>query len=250
MDYKIILYIIFGILPSLAWLSYYLRKDAHPESNSAVLKTFLWGAVITLPVFFAQIGLATLLAKININPLVTSLIYWFIVISATEEIFKYLVVRQKIFNSPDLDEPLDIMLFMVITALGFAAVENILYLFAPTDQLSFNDVMNRTIIISLIRFVGATFLHTLCSGMIGYCIALSIYETKKRIIYIISGFLAAIFLHGLYDFSIMMFEGPLKIITPVIILTMLAYFVISGFKRLKKMKSVCKIETPYLHKSA
>ncbi len=180
MDYKIILYVFFGILPSLIWLFYYLRKDVHPESNPMVLKIFLWGAVITLPVFFVQIGLATLLAKININPLATSIIYWFIVISATEEIFKYLVVRQKILNSPALDEPLDIILFMIITALGFASLENILYLFSPIDQLSFNDVVNRTVIISFIRFVGATFLHTLCSGMIGYYIALSICETQKK----------------------------------------------------------------------
>lgn len=249
MDFKIILYFVFGILPSLTWLSYYLRKDVHPESNSMIVKIFLWGAVITLPVFFVQIGLATLLAMANVNPLATSIIYWFIVISATEEIFKYLVVRQKILNSPDLDEPLDIMLFMVIAALGFAALENILYLFSPIDQLSFNDIINRTVIISFIRFIGATFLHTLCSGMIGYYIALSICKPQKRTAYILSGFFVAIFLHGLYDFSIIMFEGPIKIITPIMILIMLACFVISSFEKLKKMKGICAIEKPYLHES-
>ena len=73
MDYYIIIYIIFGVLPSLTWLSYYLRKDVHPEPKKMVLKIFLWGALITIPVFFVQIGLAKLLTLgIDIQQYVTS----------------------------------------------------------------------------------------------------------------------------------------------------------------------------------
>ena len=39
-DFRIILYVIFGVLPSLAWLSYYLRKDVHPEPKRMVLAIF------------------------------------------------------------------------------------------------------------------------------------------------------------------------------------------------------------------
>lgn len=243
MDFKIILYIIFGILPSLTWLSYYLKKDIHPESNRMIIKIFLWGAVITVPVFFVQMGFAIALSKFSaqLSPLVVSLIYWFLIISFTEEFFKYLVVRQKIINNKELDEPLDIMLYMVIAALGFAALENILYMFSPVDTLSFNDIINRTVIISFIRFIGATFLHTLCSGLIGYFLAISFCETKKRKIVFFSGLLAATVLHGLYDFSIMTIDPPMKVITPVVILIMLAIFVISGFENLKKLKSICKV---------
>ncbi|MEK7665189.1 MAG: PrsW family intramembrane metalloprotease [Patescibacteria group bacterium] len=243
MDFKIILYIIFGILPSLTWLFYYLRKDVHPESNSQIIKIFLWGALITLPVFFTQIWLSDLLKnfEFQLPPLAISIIYWFFIIAFTEEFFKYLVVRQKIINNKELDEPLDIMLYMVISALGFAALENILYLLSPIDNLSFNDIVNRTIIISFIRFVGATFLHTLCSGLVGYFLAISICETKNKKLIFFSGLLTATVLHGLYNFSIMTIEMPMKIIIPVVILIMLSIFIISGFENLKKLKSVCKI---------
>ncbi|TSC94639.1 MAG: hypothetical protein CEN87_360 [Parcubacteria group bacterium Licking1014_1] len=243
MDYKIILYIIFGILPSLTWLFYYLRKDVHPESNIMIIKIFLWGALVTLPVFFVQIGFTTLLSKFGpyLSPIIVSLIYWFLIISLTEEFFKYLVVRGKIINNKALDEPLDIMLYMIIAALGFAALENVLYLFSPADQLSLNEIINRTVIISFIRFVGATFLHTLCSGVVGYFLAISFREAKKRMMIFSCGLLAATVLHGLYDFSIMTMDGPIKIIIPLAILIILAFFVISGFEKLKKMKSVCKI---------
>ncbi len=239
--YRLSLYIIFGILPSLTWLAYYLQKDQHPESKKMILKIFLWGAFITLPVFFIQIGLSSLLDKIDFSPIAASLIYWFLVISFTEEIFKYLVVKIKVITHYEFDEPLDAMLYMVIVALGFAAVENILYLIAPADNLSFNDVLNKTMIVSFIRFIGATFLHTLCSAVAGYFLALSICDIKKRVVYIVAGLFLAVALHGAYDFSIMTLEGSAKIIIPIGILIALAVFVFAGFEKLKKLKGVCKI---------
>jgi len=241
MDYSIIIYILFGIIPSLVWLFYYLRKDAHPEPKGMVLKIFLWGALITLPVFFVQIGLLYLLDKTDINTLMKDIIYWFFIISFSEEFFKYLVTKVKVVNSPHLDEPLDVMLYAVVVALGFTAVENILYLFVPTGQMSFNQLIDRALIISFIRFIGAVFLHTLCSAVIGYSMAISFCEAKRKHISIAIGMLVAVLLHGLYDFSIMTLDGYLKIAVPVIVIITLAIFVFYGFEKLKKMKSICKI---------
>ncbi len=238
MDYTIILYIIFGILPSLTWLSYYLRKDLHPEPKRMILKIFLWGTVITIPVFFVQIGLSYFLQKANLNSALTSLIYWFLVIAFTEEFFKFLVVKMKVLNSPNMDEPTDIVIYMVVVALGFAALENILYLFSPSDGLPLEVIINRTLLISFIRFIGATFLHTLCSAVIGYALAISCCDEKNRTTEIILGIIMATLLHGVYNFSIMTLDGYLKIIIPVIVIISLAFLVFSGFKKLGKIKSV------------
>ena len=241
MDYSIIVYVFFGVLPSLTWLSYYLRKDAHPEPKAMILKIFLWGAVITLPVFFVQIGLTYLLSKVNLDPTVRTLAYWFLVIAMSEEFFKYLVIKMKVMDSPNLDEPLDIMLYMVVAALGFAALENILYLFAPIGQMSFNQLIDRTLVITLIRSIGATFLHTLCSAVIGYSLAISFCEVKNKKRILIVGVILAALLHGLYDFSIMELNGYAKVAIPAIVILTLAFLVFSGFEKLKKMKGVCKI---------
>jgi len=240
-DFNIILYVIFGVIPSLTWLAYYLRKDSHPESNSMVLKIYAWGAAITLPVFFIQVGSSYLLKDMGFNPLIASLIYWFIVISLSEEFFKYLVIKFRVLNSPHLDEPVDIMIYMVIAALGFAAVENILYMFVPAGQFSFTVLLQRTLSLSLIRFVGGTFLHTLCSAIIGYAVAISLCDQKNRRLEAATGIIMAVVLHGLYDFSIIALEGNLKIIVPIAILIILAIFTSLGFEQLKKLKSVCKL---------
>lgn len=246
MDYKIILYIIFGMLPSLFWLFYYLRKDIHPEPKKMIIKMFLWGAAITIPVFFIQLGMSALLDMANFSFLATSLIYWFLVISLTEEIFKFLIVRLKAVNSPNLDEPTDLVIYMIIAALGFAAVENMLYLFIPVSGVSFNTIVNRTLIITLIRFIGATFLHTLCSGFIGYVLALAYCEEKNRLFKMSFGITSAVLLHGFYNFSIIALEGYPRLLVPAAIIIFLAVFVISGFNRLRQMKSVCKINNKNL----
>ena len=242
MDYSIIVYIIFGILPSLVWLFYYLSKDLHPEPKRMILKVFFWGALMTIPVFFVQTGLNYLLTAININPAISALIYWFLVIALSEEFFKYLVIRLKVYNSPHLDEPLDVMLYMVVAALGFAALENILYLFTPIGQMSFEQLVGRTLFISFIRFIGATFLHTLCSAVVGYALAFSFCEPKRKHTYFTMGILMATLLHGLYDFSIITLNGSIKFALPVLILITLAFLVFSGFNKLKKMKGVCEIK--------
>ncbi|MBI2050060.1 MAG: PrsW family intramembrane metalloprotease [Candidatus Staskawiczbacteria bacterium] len=244
MDFKILIYIFFGVLPALIWLSYYLREDTHPEPRPMILKVFLFGSLATLPVFLVQVGFSALLVELKLPSSIFSILYWFLVIALAEEFFKYLVVKKTVLKSPHLDEPLDIMLYMIIAALGFAALENVLYLFfwkSITSNLSLGQILNNTIIISFIRFIGATFLHTLASGTLGYFLAVEVYKKKKRWWFFVSGLALTSALHGLYNFSIITFKGALQIATPVIILVGLAIFVVWAFNRVKKMKSIVEV---------
>ena len=244
MDFTFIIYIIFGILPSLAWLFYYLRKDLHPESKKMILKIFAFGALSTIPVLVIQLSLTKLLSYTNLPQIYTYIIYWFLIIALTEEIFKYLVIKFKVLNNAEFDEPVDAMIYMIIAALGFAAVENMIYLWLPVSAqtISFNDTVLRTLFITFFRFVGATFLHTLCSATIGYFLALSFREAKNGLRFTILGILTAVFLHGLFNFSIMTIgDGWEKVIIPIILLSIIAVFVMHEFDKLKKLKSICKL---------
>ena len=207
-----------------------------------VIKIFIWGAIITFPVFMIEFGIAQSIGKISLPPIYISILYWFVAIALVEEIFKYLVVKGKALKSYAMDEPVDIMIYMVIAALGFAALENILYLLPPAEKIfSLNEILTRTVLISFFRFIGATFLHALCSGLVGYFSAISICKGKKGRGLVLLGLLIAIFLHGLYNLSIMEIGMPLKYILPVAILIGLSIFITFAFRHLKTMKSVCKI---------
>lgn len=252
--FRLILYIIFGLLPSLIWLFYYLRKDLHPEPKKTIIQVFLLGALATVPALFLQIWLSEWLAKYQYLiglylpatsvylPFLFKILKWFVVIALTEEVLKYLVVRLTVYKDGVLDEPLDIMLYMVVSALGFAALENILYLFSPiSGVISFDQIIKTTIAISFIRFVGATFLHTLCSALLGYFLVKSVSNSKNRLKFTSIGIFLATLLHGLYNFSIITLTAPLNLIIPIIIIAALASFMIYDFDEVKKLKGMCRI---------
>lgn len=245
------LYIFFGLAPSIIWLLFYLRKDAHPESNKMIIKIFLFGMIIAGIAGLVEIGVFDsfstfynkheTLKKIDNYSSLFLIIYIFLGIAFVEEFLKYLVVRQKVLKNSEFDEPVDALLYMIIVALGFAALENILVLLPAGKPLFFIETLST----SILRFVGATFLHALCSGTLGYFLALSIYEHRKKTRLIASGLIIATFLHGLYNFSIIKMDtSPANnnlIFIPVIIIISLAFFVSFGFKHLKKIDSICKI---------
>ena len=251
---KIITYIIFiilGFTPSIIWLLFYLRKDAHPESKRMVLKIFLYGILSAVLAGLIEIEISAGLSFFGGNflqrfPFLFFLVSQFIIIALVEELSKLLIVKEKVISDPEFDEPVDVMLYMIIAALGFAALENILVLFLGEEPM----LLREAITITSFRFIGATLLHALCSGALGYFLALSFFEPKKRIRLIFKGTIIAVLLHGLFNTSIMVIEESLmeknypllffSVIFLVILLSGLAFFISSGFKKLKKIKSICK----------
>ncbi len=241
---NIFILIILGLLPSTIWLLWYLKKDTHPEPKKMILKIFFWGIIIAIPVVLLELGVAAEINNINsflndhLNDFWIIFLYTFLGVALVEETLKYLVVRYKVLQHHEFDEPVDVMIYMIIVALGFAAIENTLLLFYASY-----DLFGATFL-TILRFIGATFLHALCSGLLGYFLALSFFATrKKRIKFVLIGLGISILLHGLFNFCIITIEGYLKFIIPIIILITLAVFVRIGFKKVKKMNSICKIKS-------
>lgn len=222
-------YIIFGVLPSFIWLLFYLRKDVHPEPKRMVIKIFFWGMLAAFPAILLEMGARDLIKEFDFS-LISKIFYWFLSVALVEEFLKYLVVRDKVLKNPEFNEPVDAMLYMIISGLGFAASENILVflsqklLFLPLEE---------TLSLLIFRFFSATFLHALASAVIGYFLALYFFKKQGAIIF---GLGISTLLHGLYNFSIMEAEGNLRIIIPLAILITLAFAVSLGFKKLKKIK--------------
>ena len=112
--------LILGLLPSFAWLIFYLEEDPHPEPKPLIFETFLAGALIT----FIVLGFQTVfndwaggfgIAQYGLLS--------FLVLSAIEEIFKFGAARLVIDkHAKDFDEPVDAMIYLVVAALCFSAV--------------------------------------------------------------------------------------------------------------------------------
>ena len=162
--------IFFGLAPSIVWLWFFLKKDKHPESKRMILRTFFYGMLATVPTALIELGFFETVKTFPIPSLLFAILYALVGIGFVEEILKYLVVKKTVLNHREFDEPVDAMIYMIVAALGFAALENLLILLPMIANFQFFDAA----FVSIFRFVGATFLHALASGLVGYFLALSL----------------------------------------------------------------------------
>lgn len=210
MPYYHIAAAILGILPSIIWLAFYLEKDIHPEPKKWLFLVFLAGMAIAPAVTIVEWQAIEFFNFLNsaspffFSDTLKNFAIVFIAIAAVEEFFKYLTVRLAMKHNPVFDEPADAMIYMIVAALGFAAIENIIvmYSYAPSFFL---DPAQPLATLAL-RFIGATFLHTLTSGIIGFYYALYLSRSEhsefRRQLLMVKGFIAAILLHGLFNYLI------------------------------------------------
>lgn len=223
------LYIILGILPSLVWLSIYLKEDDHPEPNLLILQTFFLGALAAPLAAGVEFVLVSVLEGSFLPILISNILIFFIAIALVEEYWKYLVVKLTAAKTKAFDEPADAMIYLIVAALGFAAVENIIALFSFVESTS--DVIE----IVLLRFLSATLLHVLASAIVGYFLAREHFFFKKK--QALKGIIIAAFLHGVYNILTLASNGFEKLsvtIYIILLLGIMAIIVNILFYKLKK----------------
>ncbi len=215
--------VILGILPGFAWLLFYLKDDMNPEPKKLIALTFVNGAGIAFLALAVQLGLKSIFDQIGVAEMS---IVWLVTFAASEEFLKFWAAYAAVHNQPEFDEPIDAMIYTVTAALGFATVENIAIL---SGGGAAGFYLQNTFHIVTFRFLGATLLHTLASGVLGYHWALGIRRFKSGYT-IFVGLIAATFLHGTFNYLVIHFgEKGFSII----FLVVAAFFVLADFEKLK-----------------
>ncbi len=180
-----------GILPTLIWLFFWLSEDRHePEPKRIIFYTFLAGMIMVIPVLIAE----------RLSAQYTTGLGLFITWAVIEELAKFCAAYFVAFRTRFFDEPLDAVIYMITAALGFSALENALFLWTPLYQQN----MFYSFATGELRFIGATPLHTLASAVTGVALAMSFYSRTavKRFVLLV-GVILSIFLHTLFNFSIL-----------------------------------------------
>lgn len=192
-----------GILPALLWLWFWLREDnLHPEPRSRVAKTFFAGMLSVVIVLPIQIYISSITGKGTSE----QYLLW----AFTEEFLKFAVAFLVALSTDIMDEPIDAVIYMITASLGFAAVENTLFILNPLLQGDFV----RSIVTTNLRFIGATLLHVVSSASIGLCVALAFYESSKiKHAAVITGLILATALHTAFNLFIIRTSafGTLKV---------------------------------------
>ena len=214
-----------GLLPSIIWLVFFLQEDRlRPEPRGLIIKVFLIGALMIIPAFLFQKYLGPLMGIYDRSQYNFSL---FLVFGGIEEILKFLAAYFVVRKKKEFDEPIDAMVYMITAALGFAAVEDISSALTGVNQVGeFSTLPAVTL-----RFIGATLLHALASGTVGYFWGKAMAKTKHHYLKLVLwGIALATLLHATFNYLILK-TGPAG--WAILFLIFVAFFIFQDFEKLK-----------------
>ncbi|MFH1393135.1 MAG: PrsW family glutamic-type intramembrane protease [Patescibacteria group bacterium] len=222
--------VVLAILPSLIWLFFYLKEDPHPEPRLWLIIMFIMGVALAPIVIFAEMAFGKALNFLAIIPFGGGMLM-FVIAPLVEEAAKYGAVHLSLNKNPVLDEPVDCMIYIIVAALGFAAIENIFAIFSFISVGApgyFSDAFN----FMSMRFISAVALHGLASGIMGYFFA-RFYFIKRNPLLIVWGIFLASLLHGIYNFLLFKDGQYMSLILTGGLLLAAAALVMFLFNRLK-----------------
>ncbi|MHA6259617.1 glutamic-type intramembrane protease PrsW [Sporosarcina sp. CAU 1771] len=187
-----------AIAPGLALFSYfYLRKDIAKEPSRTLFHTFIYGSIMTFPIMFIQ--------HVFEEENVFSSIFFRDVVftSGLEEFFKWLILLLVIYHHVEFEDAYDGILYGASVSLGFATVENILYLFTFGTDIAF------------IRALLPVSSHALFGVVMGYYIGRAKFaEKSNKKLLLFTAFLAAYVLHFVYNSIFLIDDLFLYLIIP------------------------------------
>ena len=126
--------------------------------------------------------------------------------SFVEEFGIFATVFLVAYHSKHFDEPVDAIIYLITAALGFASMENALYLLKDFSQGGIATVL----LDSNLRFIGATVLHIISAAILGVAFAFAFY--RRFWVQFIAGFIGiaiATLLHAHFNLSIMEAQGTI-----------------------------------------
>ena len=161
-------------------------------------------------------------------PLANLQVGYLVALALIEEFVKFGAAYFAVHKSASFDEPVDAMIYMVAAALGFATIEN---LGAAGNSVSGGQtaLLANLLTTTSLRFVGATLLHSLASGIVGYHWANGIRKLKPAK-YILEGLMIATALHAIFNYLIISFGNLIYV---VVFLVCIGFFVLNDFEKLK-----------------
>ncbi len=197
----------------------YFRDKYDKEPIGLLVKAVVAGLVIVLPVIFVErllMGLMPSMDKVG-----SAAYHAFVVAATTEEVFKFLALYLLVWKSPSFNEKFDGIVYAVFVSLGFAAVENIMYVTDGGMQTA------------LMRALTAVPAHALFGVTMGYYMGIARMYDELRKPYLWKAILVPILLHGIYDFILMVEVGwLLTFFVPYVIV-----LYVLGMKKLKVLSN-------------
>lgn len=184
-----------AILPIVLIGIYIYRKDKVKESGHLLFKLFMGGILSCFPAVTLELFFGKFFPEMEYMNFIQLFLYVFLVIALVEEFCKWFFLYRISYNNDEFDSLYDMIVYASFVALGFACLENILY------------VASSGIVTGIFRAISAVPGHV-CDGILmGSYLSLAKYNyvkgnkklsNKYKVLSIIIPTVA----HGIYDFCL------------------------------------------------
>lgn len=197
---SILMHILAAVVPALVLMYYVYRKDrVEKEPGDLLFKLFLFGALSTIPAMVLEI--ASQYLEVNILTQVSAGAATAAIVDATmvgiiEEACKFAALKKLSWKSPSFNYTFDGVVYAVFVSLGFAALENVLYIF----QFGMSVALMRAVL-SIPAHMAFSVYMGVYYGRAKYCEKRNNGEGKMW--NLLAGYLMAVTLHAVFDGTLM-----------------------------------------------
>lgn len=217
-----------SLAPVFIILGYiYFRDKYEKEPIRLLLFALLAGAITVIPILFVEQFLSVFTNLFS--GLFSAVWKAFVVAAFSEELFKYIALYLLIWKSPEFNEKFDGIVYAVFISLGFAGVENVIY------------VLEGGIGTGMMRAITAVPAHAIFGVTMGYYFGLARFYEKERKTLKLKALVYPILLHGIYDFILM---TGIEWLTGVFFLFVIFLYVF-GLKKVKRLSNQSIYKTDF-----
>lgn len=212
--------LIASVFPVVIFLYMIYQKDHEKEPLSLLLKCLFGGCISTLISLTMSLPLSNF-AEFFQGDVLSSLYGSFFEAAIPEEIAKFVVLYFIVWKSKELNHHYDGIVYAVFVSLGFALVENIIY------------VMEGGLGVAIARGILAVPGHGFDGVLMGFYFSLAwFHEGAERRNYLIKSLWVPILFHGAYDFLVFYIAASTEnAILLLVLLVAFAWFLIKLWRR-------------------
>jgi RsiW-degrading membrane proteinase PrsW (M82 family)/ribosomal protein S18 acetylase RimI-like enzyme len=181
--------ILLGLAPGVAICLFIFHRDAYnKEPKLNLLLSFILGALIVVPAALTEQALWD--SRPGETNIFRIFIKAFFVVALTEELAKYAILRLYAYPKKSFDEPLDGIVYGIVVSMGFATIENIMYVVKFGWE------------VGILRMFLSVPAHATFGVLMGYHAGKAKFDPSNEKRLLLTGLFWAVLLHGAYDFCL------------------------------------------------
>jgi len=192
-------YIAIAVAPGIAICLYFFYKDIYNrEPKLNLIMSFIFGMAAIIPAIYIESYFS-----FTADGTVAGVAFFsYVIVAFTEEFCKFIGLRFYAFRQKSFDEPLDGIIYGVLVSMGFATIENLLYVLKAADVGQGLEVGVRRMLLSVPA-------HATFGVVMGYFVGRAKFETKNSLPLLVAGIVSAALLHGTFDFCLFVYDSTL-----------------------------------------